>query len=854
MNLDKVKKVLNEMLNKETVDGRKRNIVFWYDENAEFVEEIDELQFENAKVIKLTENNSFAIKYELEKVDTGSHYLIYSSSPKPVPRENWLLDILKYSQEFSTDKTTVIMRDLGVRDASLRDVFKKYIKFFNNKERYRKFVSYNIEKYTEDKVDIAVLSVLCRLQVPDLGSVVKVVLVEEAEGEKNKYLEAIERFGDPNAFWRLMKEVYGYNLEERSLEKLLIMFMVTHLSYNLGREMPKTWQEYISARKSEAIVFLDHFMHHTKDGKIFDPLSSRVEGKLNIKDYIDEWDVDEFIECDTFKAFDEAIISRLIENLMLDIGEFEQYRKIINSRKPTYWFERLKDEYDALYYAIEIIRMEKELNKTIKGQRAYDLLESYAKKYYLMDLFYRRFYTAFDRIEDKESFRQLSEKVENTYTHWYLNQLSVKWSEALQDELAGEWEIHGLSPQNSFYEEYIARYLRNGERVFVIVSDALRYEAAREFSDLLNTERKGATEISYLLGVIPSYTRLGMAAVLPHRKIEINDKAEVLVDSINVQGTEGRQNVLLNYSRDALAITYNDIKDMKRAEYKEKFAGKKLIYIYHNVIDAIGDHTATEREVFKAVEEAFADLRLLVKSLINHLSATNIFITADHGFIYRRAELKEADKIPRRVEGALDENRRFVLTEDNENIDGTLSFTMRYILGKNTKLMAIVPRGVNIFKVQGAGANYIHGGASLQEIVIPVIKFKNDRSKSDALSVKKVDVKLTSIFRKITNRITYLEFFQTEKVENKRVPIRLKLYFTDEEDNKISNENIIIADSRSAKPEERTFREKFTLRDLPYDKGKQYYLVMEDEEETVEKVYQKIPFIVDLAIVDDFEF
>ncbi|MBZ4688748.1 MAG: PglZ domain protein [Clostridiales bacterium] len=222
MNLDKVKKVLNEMLNKETVDGRKRNIVFWYDENAEFVEEIDELQFENAKVIKLTENNSFAIKYELEKVDTGSHYLIYSSSPKPVPRENWLLDILKYSQEFSTDKTTVIMRDLGVRDASLRDVFKKYIKFFNNKERYRKFVSYNIEKYTEDKVDIAVLSVLCRLQVPDLGSVVKVVLVEEAEGEKNKYLEAIERFGDPNAFWRLMKEVYGYNLEERSLEKLLL--------------------------------------------------------------------------------------------------------------------------------------------------------------------------------------------------------------------------------------------------------------------------------------------------------------------------------------------------------------------------------------------------------------------------------------------------------------------------------------------------------------------------------------------------------------------------------------------------------------------------------------------------------
>lgn len=854
MNLDEVKKVLDEMLNKDIVDGQKRNIVFWYDENAEFADEIDELQLENAKVIKLTDNNSFAVKYELEKVDTGSHYLIYSSSPKPVPRENWRLDILKYSQEFSTDKTTVIMRDLGVRDTSLRDVFRKYIKFFNNKERYRKFVSYNVEDYTEDKVDIAVLSVLCRLPVPDLGSVVKTVLMAEAGGEKNKYLEDIERFGDPDAFWRLMKDVYGYPLEERSLEKLLIMFMVTHLRYNLGVDIPKNWQEFISARSPEVIVFLDHFMHHTEDGKIFDRLSARVESKLNIKDYIEKWDIEQFIECDTFKAFDEAIVARLIQSLLTDIGEFEQYRKTINSRKPTYWFKRFKEEYEALYYALEILRMENELNKTVKGQRAYDLLETYAKEYYLMDLFYRKFYTAFDRIEDKEPFRQLCERVENTYTYWYLNQLSVKWSAALQDELAGEWDIQGLSPQSSFYDEYIARSIRNGERVFVIVSDALRYEAAREFSDLLNTERKGATEISYLLGVVPSYTRLGMAALLPHKNIEINDRAEVLVDGINVHSTEGRHNVLLNYTGDAVAVTYNDIKDMKRAEYKAKFAGKKLIYIYHNVIDAIGDHSNTEREVFKAVEETFVDLRLLIKSLINNLSATNIYITADHGFIYRRSELKEADKIPGRAEGALDENRRFVLTEENGNMDGTLSFSMRYILGEDTGLRVIVPRGVNIFKVQGAGANYIHGGASLQEVVIPVVKFKNDRSKSDALSVKKVDVKLTSIFRKITNRITYLEFFQAEKVENKRVPIRLKLYFADEEGNKISNENIIIADSRSSKPGERTFREKFTLRDLPYDKGKQYYLIMEDENETVEKEYQRIPFIIDLAIVNDFDF
>ncbi|MBF7082784.1 BREX-1 system phosphatase PglZ type A [Desulfallas sp. Bu1-1] len=853
MNLGEVKKVLDGMLNQEPSDGRRRNIVFWYDDNAEFEEEIKELQLDNAKIIKLTASNCFAVKYRLEKADPESNYLIYCPAPKPVPRENWLLDTLKYSREFSTDKTTVIMRDLGVRDASLRNVFKKYAKFFNNKERYNKFASYNIQDYTEKKVDIAVLSVLCRLPVPDLGTVVKTILMAETNGE-NKYMEAVEKFGDPDTFWRLMKDAYGYDLAERNIEKLLVMFLVTHLSYDLSVEIPETWRKYISKRQAEVVVFVNHFMHHATHGQVFNRLANWVENLLNLQEYISNWDIEHFIKCDTFKVFDEVIITRLINNLIMDVGEFEKYRKIINNRKPTHWFELFKDEYDLLYNAMEILRLEKELNKTIKGQRAYELLDSYTREYYLLDYFYRKFYTAYDRIENKEPFGQLCEKVENTYTHWFLNELSVKWAAALQQEPPGEWRLQGASPQDGFYLEYIARHLRKGERVFVIISDALRYEAAREFSNILNTERKGATRIFHLLGVLPSCTKLGMAALLPHKSIEYNDKAEVLVDGTNVQGIEGRRRVLLNYNEDAVAVAYNEIKDIKRQEFKDYFEGKKLIYIYHNGIDAVGDHAATEREVFNAVEKSITDLRQLIKNLVNNLSATHIYITADHGFIYRRSALQECDKIPRPAGEALEVGKRFMLTDENKDFEGTLAFSMRYILGKDINLKVVVPRGVNIFKIQGAGVNYLHGGASLQEIVIPVIKFKNDRSKSDALAVKKVEVKLTNISRKITNRITYLEFFQVQKVEDKYVPIRLKIYFTDEEGRRISNENIIIAESRSARPEERTFREKFTLRDMPYDKGKKYYLVLEDEDEPVERIYQKIPFVIDLAIVSGFDF
>jgi hypothetical protein len=294
------------------------------------------------------------------------------------------------------------------------------------------------------------------------------------------------------------------------------------------------------------------------------------------------------------------------------------------------------------------------------------------------------------------------------------------------------------------------------------------------------------------------------------------------------------------------------MKDMKRPQYKETFEGKKLVYIYHNVIDAIGDKASTERDVFEAVERAFEDLNNLIKNLVNNVSATNIYITSDHGFIYRRSVLEEFNKITKADVKAIDQGRRFILTKEKTKEQGILSIPMNYLLGEDTDLHAIVPKGVTRFKVQGAGANYVHGGAALQEMIIPVIKFKNIRK--DEFKSSKVEVKLTNISRKITNRITYLEFFQTEKVEDKKTPMTLKLYFVDEEGNRISNENIIIADSRSSKPEDRTFREKFTLKDQPYDKAKKYYLMMEDENETVEKIYDKVPFMIDLAIVNDFGF
>jgi len=230
---------------------------------------------------------------------------------------------------------------LVVKDDTLRGVFKKYSKFFNNKERYATFTNYGIENYTEEKIDIAVISALCKSDICDIEEVIKILFSEEIK-EKNRYLEAINKFGNIEAFWILVEKYYGFNSVDKSLEKLMIFFMITNVHYTLEETLPKTWQQYVSYKKSDCIVFINHFMNHSADAKIYDVIADKIEGMLNIEQYIKEWDIDNYIKCDAFKAFDKAIINRLVYQLLNDIEEYDKYSLIISERRTTHFFNNFE--------------------------------------------------------------------------------------------------------------------------------------------------------------------------------------------------------------------------------------------------------------------------------------------------------------------------------------------------------------------------------------------------------------------------------------------------------------------------------------------------------------------------------
>jgi uncharacterized protein (TIGR02687 family) len=852
MELNEIKKVLEDNLKKSLSNGRKRNIVFWYDDAGEFTAEVDELELSNAKILKLNGRNSFQVKYILEHEDQLSHYLVYAPFSKPSARENYLLDIQKYSIEFSADKAALLMRELNVTDDSLRSSFRKYLKFFNNKERRKSFKLYSLTTYTEETLDIAVLSVLCKLPYPGLEEVVAALLAEHAAGGTAIY-ESVEKFGDATALWHLIRKYYGYDLEQKDLGTLGLFLLVTGLSFSLRRELPKQWQPFVSPRKNDAVVFLSHFMGNANTTEAYRRLAGTVQDQIKLKEYLVQWELESYQECDLFALFDEAIIRSITENLLAGVGQFDKYNEIILERRTRHWFKVYENEYNAAYWACVLLGEWQTCRDTIKEYPPHDFFSKYAQEYCRIDNAYRKFIYYLDRAARREWFESLREKIENTYVNGYLNTLAVKWSGSIES-LQEHWELASAPNQWNFFRQQVRPHLKKGERVFVIVSDALRYEAGRELAERLNTGRKGTVVLTAMQGVLPSCTSLGMACLLPYKQMKIGTGHSVNTDGVSSEGLENRNKILNQQVAGSIAVRYKGLMDLKREDFRRILSGKELIYIYHNSIDARGDHYPTESQVFDAVEETCVQLDSLVSRLINNVAATNIYIVADHGFIYQRKGLAEYDKTPKdRLHDAYD-NRRFILTGQDEHLEGTLTFSMKYLLGDDTAFKCITPRGANRFPVKGGGANYVHGGALPQEIVVPLVHIKNERGRS-AKNVQKVAVTLTSISRKITNAITYLEFFQTEKLVDKLRPCRLKLYLADQDGNRISNENIIIADIKSDDPAERKFREKFVLKNMKYDKSQKYYLIMEDEEEQVEKEYGRIPFMVDLAFSsDDFSF
>ena len=837
-------RMIQEKLNEE-FRSSDRKLVFWYDDNAEFAEEVDSLQLDNAKLHKLTGDNTLFTKYFLECEDRENGYLIYASFPKPADKENHLADMIYYSKQFYADRVSLLCADLSIPE-KYKDQLSQYTKFWRSNDRIEKFAALGIENYNPETIEIGLLAVMAGVKTPSFEEVLKTVIVS-GEYAENKYITAFDKMGLLKGFWHLCEKYYGYNEEKPALEKLVVTLLITYTAHRFNGDLPKSWQPFISYKKNDIAVFVSNLMNNILYKDQFDLIAEQIAVKIRANDYFKNIPVESYFECDTFEVFDINIIRHLAAVIVSNAASLtEDYQEVIKKRSSKKHFAA---KYASYYRAIDKAdKVISEIQKFSKdsAKDADEVIELYTTKWVNIDKHYRGFYIAFDHIESNDSLHELRNLVENIYTNSYLMKLSIMWADKLE-MIASFGQLSGQK-QHDFYNFIVAPAVKK-ECTVVIISDGFRYECGMELHNRFKGKANTSSELQYMISALPSYTRLGMAGLLPHESITFTANHDVMVDGEPCVSSEQREKILRSYNSQSVVTTYSKVMSMNREAVRKLMTGQELIYIYHNQVDARGDHAATENEVFSAAKEAIHEIMNLIQKLTVDKSITNYIITADHGFIYKRDKLGESDKVNLPKQSSVYLNKRFILSKEPLSIEGTLNYSLEYLGSENKEVYVTVPRGADIFKAPGGGQNYVHGGASLQEIIVPLIKVKTKRYK---IEDEYVEVVLTSLSRKITNLITYIDFIQTENVSDTLQSIKVKVCFETESGEKISDEEIIIADKKKAPAEKRQFHEKFTFRNRRYTKDEKYYLVMKDAISDME--ISRHEFIIDIAFADDFGF
>src|SRR5262249_24900564 len=155
---------------------------------------------------------------------------------------------------------------------------------------------------------------------------------------------------------------------------------------------------------------------------------------------------------------------------------------------------------------------------------------------------------------------------------------------------------------------------------------------------------------------------------------------------------------------------------------------KRVVYIYHDMIDAIGEGKRSEGETFQAVRETIDTLASLVGHIVNNLNGHHIVVTTDHGFLYSQTAPGETEKskVEDKPDGTVVDNKRYLLGKGLHDHPAVWHGKTSVSAGADGDMEFWVPKGVNRFRFTGS-LYFVHGGAMPQEVVVPVLTIKHVR-------------------------------------------------------------------------------------------------------------------------------
>ncbi|MGJ8674599.1 MAG: BREX-1 system phosphatase PglZ type A [Pseudoalteromonas sp.] len=884
-------------------------LVFWQDEDLEFQEQLPaiktELDATDVEFIELDHLSHFEVKQRIELLEPKTQFLLYSNKSLNEPTRDWLYDIRLYAEQFYADSSSMILNELGMRMEFRQDI-SRYKKFFGSQQRYNKIKKILPENADRNSLQIAMIAVLTKVETISFTAVLNQLIGSYSNGQPNieNLVQELEKYSLETVFWQLAIEEFGYFapglwLEGEalpSLQDLIVKLLVTDCYQGLqtsGVAVAKS--DFSSSLASHLLPMkIDSKLRERLPNSITDLLGNTAAKRATVVNFVSAWresrilsssynaiahDVAENIEIkqklSEFKQ-PQALLNietfveseqQLIKLLATELTSFSavEINEWVSARLRGHWCNE-DTNYAYIYKALKAAKEFYDLkDKYIDGfdfNSAKSLYEAYEKELFKFDHAYRVFSENSIAISKNGSdilkATGLVEDLERLYVDWYLHDLANAWGKLVDEEtLLENWEIAGVNNQQHFFNEEVKGVLTKTQvkRVFVIISDALRYEVAHDIHQQINDEQRFKSKIHSQLGVVPSYTQLGMASLLPHKTLtaKLGNKPEYKADGFSVHGHDNRHKILQKHG--GIAFKSDEVLNWTNQEGRDKVRDAQVVYIYHDEIDAIGDKQATENQTFEAARNAVDEIKQLVGRIINRLNGSRVIVTADHGFLFKMTDVTDSDKtaLKSKPAGTIEAKKRYLiganLPTDSYYWTGRLANTAGVDANNGDDAEFMIPRGSNRFNFVG-GAKFIHGGIMPQEICVPVLHVRELDTKAQTKHAKqRVGVVPLNNPVKIVANIDRIQFLQTDPVGEKFKPRELEIWIEDPDGKTISSKDKVLFDSASDKMDERKRNIQIKLEGSGFDRTLSYKLIMEDTESKTKTTHS---VIIDLAFEDDF--
>ena len=890
----------------------RHRIVFWYDAKQELRDDFEALSLPGIEKLEL-KNNEFGIKYKILRERPEQKFLLYREGPQPADLDNWLLDVQLAQGEFRTDQAAIWLSELDLGPEFV-DIAQAHAEFFNAVKRKEALKKLLKPDDTGGQIRLKILAV-CAGSEPRMDSVAENLLQELADGRDEK-IKLVGRCSLDGFLWEQTTRCYGYHSAEPGIRDFAIELFKSCYAMSSDGQVKLTADALVFLKRWKDSRRFEGGFEILSD-ECAEVL--RIEQDLSKRDFRELIELDYFRLIDQKIVSDlvREVASRAVSSadVALWVRQRRQghwYREYVHLYEAVDYAARFMEKWAVFSGQLPVSSGQLPVSSgqlpvssgqlsVSSGQLAVssgqspvssgqspvssgqspvsssqpseisdqssvnelgddngsmgDWVRRYAESWYRIDQLYRKF-TYHVRMSGQASLMgTLSDQVENLYSNNYLLKLGDRF-QALVDK-ATKWEAFPVRKQRGFFEDWVRPFLRRDNKVCVIVSDAMRYEIGDELLSLIRQEDRYSAKLAPALSMLPSYTQLGMAALLPHKELSVadNETGAVLADGQSTQGMANRIKVLGQaIAHRATACKADELMAMRKDDCRALVRDHDVIYIYHNRIDATGDKRDSEERVFEAVEETLHELIRLVKKLAG-ANANNFLVTSDHGFIYQNRVIDESDfsGVDAQGDQILFRDRRFVLGKGLVDSPGLRKFTPEQ-LGLAGEVEVQIPKSINRLRLRGSGSRFVHGGASLQEVVIPVLKI-NKKRQSDVTAVE-VDI-LRGSSSAITSGQVAVAFYQAGPVTDKIQPRVLRAGIYTEAGDLISDSHELTFDLTSDNPRERELQVRFVLTRKADDaNGREVVLRLDEKHAGTShyKEYKSLRYLMRRSFTSDFDF